>query len=379
VKIAYIAASVIPSWTANSVQVMKVCQALTQNGEEVCLFVPGKIVSNWETLSAHYGVTTCFPIRWVGFVPAIKKVDFVLSSLLKARRWKADLVYTRLLWAAVIAKDMGFPVILEIHDRPIGHMGARLLRNLVRSKGRKKIVLITHALKTILESEYQLEFKADDLIIAPDGVDLERYVKKYSPAQARKLLGLEEKITAVYSGGFYGGRGLEVLIDLAKHFPEVQFLWVGGKEDIVIHWKTIIDQAQITNIQLTGFVENKLLPLYQMAADVLLMPYGKMIAGSSGGNIADVSSPMKMFEYMASGRVILTSDLPVLREVLNDSNAVFYFPEDLIDLIDKFADLIKDESTRKRIADQALQDVSQYSWQERMKRIIQSLGSTYGS
>jgi glycosyltransferase involved in cell wall biosynthesis len=379
VKIAYIAASVIPSWTANSVQVMKVCQALTQNGEEVCLFVPGKKVTGWEKLSAHYGITIRFLIRWVGFVPAFKKVDFVISSLLKARRWKSDLVYTRLLWAAVIAKDMGFPVILEIHDRPTGRMGARLLRNLVRSNGWKKIVLITQALKTILGSEYRLEFKADELIIAPDGVDLERYEKKFSPAQARKMLGLEEKFTAVYSGGFYEGRGLETLKDLAQQFPEVQFLWVGGKEDLVVQWKAIIDQAQISNIQLTGFVENRLLPLYQMAADVLLMPYGKTIAGSSGGNIADVSSPMKMFEYMASGRVILSSDLPVFREVLNNSNAVFYSPEDLDDLKAKFADLIKDESKRKRIEEQALQDVRQYSWQERMKRIIQSLGPNHGA
>ena len=60
-----------------------------------------------------------------------------------------------------------------------------------------------------------------------------------------------------------------------------------------------------------------------------MMPYGKMVAGSSGGNIAEVSSPMKMFEYMASGRVILTSDIPVLREVLNENNAVFYIPEDI--------------------------------------------------
>lgn len=71
-KIAYIAASVLPSWTANSVQVMKVCQALTQNGHEVTLYVPGKTRSTWEALSAHYGVTTEFPIIWIGFVPALR-------------------------------------------------------------------------------------------------------------------------------------------------------------------------------------------------------------------------------------------------------------------------------------------------------------------
>ena len=32
---------------------------------------------------------------------------------------------------------------------------------------------------------------------------------------------------------------------------------------------------------------------------------------------------MKMFEYMAAGRAIVSSDLPVIREVLNERNAVF--------------------------------------------------------
>ena len=103
------------------------------------------------------------------------------------------------------------------------------------------------------------------------------------------------------------------------------------------------------------------------------MPYGKTIAGSSGGNIADVSSPMKMFEYMASGRVILTSDLPVLREVLNVNNAAFYRSGDLHDLIMKFADLINNESRRNELAAQALIDVHAFSWQARMKKIIKTM------
>ena len=374
-KIAYIAASVIPSWTANSVQVMKVCQALTQNGEQVTLYVPGKSSCSWEELAAHYGVTTVFPIKWVVFSPAFKKIDFVLSALQQARRQKCELVYTRLLWAAVIAELMGFPVIFEIHDRPMGRMGSRLLKWLVKSRGTKRIVLITHALKRILEAENQLTFKTEEIFIAPDGVDLERYAEKLTPAEARKQLRLDEKFTAVYSGGFYEGRGLEILKDLASNFPQVQFLWVGGKEDVVDRWKADIAKAQIGNVLLTGFVENKLLPLYQMAADILLMPYGKTIAGSSGGDIAEVSSPMKMFEYMASGRVILTSDIPVLHEVLNGSNALFYNPENIDDLNSKFADLISDESKRKKLADHALQDVRGYTWQERMKRILLSVES----
>jgi glycosyltransferase involved in cell wall biosynthesis len=189
-------------------------------------------------------------------------------------------------------------------------------------------------------------------------------------------LGLEEKFTAVYSGGFYEGRGLSTLKELAQRLPEVQFVWVGGRDNVVSKWKEDLEKEEIHNILLTGFVDNNKLPLYQMAADILLMPYGKMVAGSSGGNIAEVSSPMKMFEYMASGRVILTSDIPVLREVLNENNAAFYVPEDINDLVKKFTELMNNASMREGFSKRALQDVQQYSWQDRMSKIMHSMEKT---
>jgi len=80
--------------------------------------------------------------------------------------------------------------------------------------------------------------------------------------------------------------------------------------------------------------------LYQAAADVLLMPYSSSFGGSGGGNIARVSSPLKMFEYLASGRAILASDIPVLREVLTDKTACFYQPENFKHLCQQFSALV---------------------------------------
>ena len=372
-RIAYIAASVILSWTANSVQVMKVCQALTQNGDEVHLFVPGEIVTSWDDLRSHYGIQNGFPVHWLKFNPLLKKLDFVFTALKQAKELRLDLVYTRLLWAAFLASWMRLPVILEVHDRPIGRMGPWLFRRFLKAQVTKRIVIITHALKTILEQEYHLQFNPGETLVAPDGVDLERYARKVDASTARSQLGMDDRFTAVYSGGFYEGRGLESLVELAIRFPDVRFLWVGGKKDIVKNWERILADARVQNIRLTGFVLNEQLPLYQMAADILLMPYGKVIAGSSGGNIADVSSPMKMFEYMATGRVILTSDMPVLREVLNETNAAFYTSEDLQSLEKVFATLIQDESMRNRLARQALIDVEKYSWRKRMQTIMTSV------
>jgi len=103
---------------------------------------------------------------------------------------------------------------------------------------------------------------------------------------------------------------------------------VGGNPADTASWIDRLEQDAVKNVKLTGFVPNAELPLYQAAADVLLMPYEKSIAGSGGGNSAEICSPMKMFDYLASGRVILASDLPVFHEVLNENNAIFCPPED---------------------------------------------------
>ena len=375
-KIAYIATSSIPSSTANSIQVMKVCQALTQNGEDVHLYIPGSGEFDWPQLKKQYGLSSQFAIHRIQSLKPLKRFDFILTALHQAKKAGAQVIYTRMLWVARAAQLQQIPVFLELHDLPAGRFGKTLFSRFLASRSKKKLVLITAALGRVIETKFNLHIPAASMIVAPDGVDLERYNDLPDQATARQSLGLQPTLTAVYTGGFYKGRGLELLQRLAEAFPQVQFLWVGGKPEAVAEWQTILHNQQIYNITLTGFCPNEQLPLFQAAADVLLMPFGKTVSGSSGGNTADVCSPMKMFEYMAAGRCILTSDLPVLREVLNENNASFYTPEDFEELKSKFALLISSPELRHKLAAQAKADSLQYSWRERMRKIITTLGET---
>jgi glycosyltransferase involved in cell wall biosynthesis len=369
-KIAYIATSSIPSSTANSIQVMKVCQALTQLGHEAHLFIPGSGELKWDELTRQYGLTTRFSIARIDSIKALRRFDFILKALELARALKVDAVYTRMLWVAVIAQLRRVPVMLELHDVPSGRLGKPLFLRYLNSNSKKLTILITSALGKVIEKRFELTLPDTTIMVAPDGVDTERYQALPDVVEARRQLGLKENLTAVYTGGFYMGRGLELLVELAKAFPQVQFLWVGGKPEAVAGWKTVIDNLNLENIQLTGFIPNEQLPLYQAAGEILLMPFGKSISGSSGGNTAEVCSPLKMFEYMSAGRAILTSDLPVLREVLNESNALFYAIEDFEDLKAKFTILMNDAERRDQLARQARTDVVQYTWQERMQKIV---------
>jgi glycosyltransferase involved in cell wall biosynthesis len=209
--------------------------------------------------------------------------------------------------------------------------------------------------------------------IAPNGADPDRYQALPDSAALRQELGLPPGLLVAYTGHFYAGRGAELLFQLAQRFPQVHFLWVGGRPEELHIWQARLETAGVRNVLLTGFIENRRLPRYQAAADILLMPYERAIAGSSGGDSAEICSPMKMFDYLAAGRAILSSDLPVLHEVLNERNAVFCPPEDVDAWQQALAALLADAGRRQQLGQQARRDAQRYTWRGRAERALQGM------
>lgn len=358
---------------------MKACQALAQLGHDVYLIVPGKEGASWEKLAVHYGLETQFDLDWLPARPRLRRYDFCLSAVLRARALKADLVYIWPLQAAVFALLWRLPVLLELHGPPEGRFGPALFRLFLRLRpvsrngvpGNKRCLPITGALAGYLERVYRYRFSPGEAVISPNGVDLERYRDLPNPAEARQQLGMPDQLTAGYTGHLYAGRGLGLLLELARSFPLIQFMWVGGRPEDVEEWKGRLSREGIRNVSLLGFVENSKLPLYQAAADILLMPYERVIAGSGGGNSAEYCSPMKMFEYMACGRAILSSDLPVIREVLNERNAILCPPEDAPAWIRAFSELVSDPHKIASLGEVARKDVQPFTWKGRAQRALE--------
>lgn len=362
-KIACISPATIPSDTANSIQAMKVAQAFLQVGQEVILLVPGQQPSVMPDLSAHYGLRLVPQVKWIGG----RRRLFPWLAALRARREKADLIHTWAIQSAVLGLLLGLPVLFEAHELPSGHFGPLWYRLFLFLPGRKRLLPITDALRRALEARYG-PIRNGETVIAPDGVDLERYETLPDPASARRLLGLRLAPTVLCTGHLYAGRGADLFLALAERFPQVSFIWVGGRPADVEAWKQ--RAAHLQNVTFTGFVPNEHIPLYQAAGDILLMPYGRTVSTSSGGSTAEVCSPMKMFEYMAAGRAILTSDLPVLREVLDETMAVFCPPEAVEAWEVALGALLADEMRRQVLGQNARRTVQAYSWVERAQRIL---------
>jgi len=367
-----IAGARIPSDTANSIQVMKVCQALAQLGHQVTLIVPAlPTVLNPPApdLQTLYGLHTPFDIEYLPAMGAAGRRLFTLQAVRRALALGGDLIYTWFPQSAVFALLAGKAAIFEIHEpasTPIGRLWYRLFAAL---PGKKRLVSITQALVQILKRDYHIRLKPEDIVIGPNGVELERFASLPDPQMARRQIGLPASPAIVCAGHLYAGRGASLFLTLAASTPEAHFVWVGGRPQDVTAWRE--KAAGLSNVTFTGFVPHEQIPLYQAAGDILLMPYERTIAGSSGGDSSTFCSPMKMFEYMAAGRAILTSDLPVIREVLDESMAVFCPPEDAPAWQEALYTLLHEPARRQALGENARRAAQKYTWLARAKRTLE--------
>src|SRR6266540_1982715 len=176
-NIVAVAGSAIPSNTANSLQVMKACQALVQLGHNVTLLTLGsKNIS--VNLQTHYGLQTQFSIEWLA---SSNRRRFTWDAVRRTRALKADLLYSWFPQSAVFGLLSKLPVIFEIHMQPTGLFGPLWHRTFANLRGRKRLVSITRALVELLERDFHMHFSSEDVVIAPNGVDLEHFASLPDP------------------------------------------------------------------------------------------------------------------------------------------------------------------------------------------------------
>ena len=397
-RISLIAPTFLPSRRANTIQVMKMAEAFVELGKVVQVLVPetGRIEGadgssrgqpagfppDWVGLAEHYGLAQPFDVHWLPAAGWLRGYDFAMRALRRHQQWQGTLVFTRHPQTAALASLQGAPAILELHDLPAGLMGPNLLRLFLRGRGGLRTVVITHALSKGLRDRYRFPASSNFMLITPDAVDLRRYHDLPNPGAARKILSAKEdkplplfpdRFTIGYTGHLYPGRGTGMIISLAERLPQYDFLVVGGAPDDFYRFQSEGQARGLKNLFPIGFVPNADLPLYQAACDVLLMPYQSVVSASSGGDIAGVLSPMKLFEYLASGRVILSSDLPVLREVLGRENAVLLPAGDLSAWETAIIELDSNEAKRAQLGAQARLDAENYTWIKRAGMVLKDL------
>jgi glycosyltransferase involved in cell wall biosynthesis len=158
---------------------------------------------------------------------------------------------------------------------------------------------------------------------------------------------------------------------MAARLPEMGFLLAGGEPNDIERLHHSVKTMGLQNVSVHGFIPNAALPRYHAACDAFLMPYQRRVAASSGGDIARYLSPMKLFEYMACGRPILSSDLPVFGEVLSPENAILLPPDNVDAWVNTLLSLRLDPQRCASLGEQARRDASRYTWEARARKILE--------
>src|SRR5690606_35834822 len=132
------------------------------------------------------------------------------------------------------------------------------------------------------------------------------------------------------------------------------------------------DTNSFSNAKFYGKIPYSQIPQALNTFDIGLLPNQPDVIMLGGDNIGKYTSPMKLFEYMASGKVIVASDLPVIREILKDDYNALLVPHDDVNAwVSAINRLNSDRDLYKKLQKQAYSDVCDfYSYEARAKRII---------
>ena len=146
-----------------------------------------------------------------------------------------------------------------------------------------------------------------------------------------------------------------------------------GERDIVDSLRK--DSLLPGNIRLHGFVPPSDTAKLSLAFDVLLAPYQPQVITAGGGETAKWMSPLKLFDYMATGKPILCSDLPVLREIIQNNRNGLMLPDNDSGAWAKALERLSiDPAERNRLGSTAREDfLARFTWDARARRVLNGL------
>lgn len=293
------------------------------------------------------------------------------------REQKITHVYARearLLFAIIFWNTLFFRLpliyIYEVHALLARSMLDRLVDRYL-AKRVHHFLFLTRTLRDAFVSAYRP--LSTSLVVSGDAVDLAIFDSAADRNNARATFDLPQNVFLLgYTGNFRTlgmDKGLhDILLALRELPAHVRFVAIGGNDADIAYYQMEACAAGVADrVQLLPRVSQAELAICQRACDILLMPFPNRT------HFAQYMSPLKLFEYMASDRPIVATDLPSLRDVLSENNAVLVPPDDPRALAQGIRRLLDDPAFGVRLAAQAHQDVKKYTWDERVRGILQIL------
>jgi len=386
-KLLYLANARMPTEKAHGYQIAKMCACYAQRGVSVALIVPTRRNALKEDVFTYYGIAHNFRvqkltlpdcIRWSPYIGAWAYWLQTLVYALRVGVMRIDddtVVLTRQPEVVWLMRLRGKKTVYECHDwLPKGRekLYVRFLR-----KANGIITTNSHIKRRFVASG----FEERNILVAPNGIDLGVFALTISKEDARAQLDIDnalkkklhQSVMLLYTGSYTTmgvDKGIHTILEALKELhTQIRFVAVGGNEKDIARYRREAKEADVADqVYLFGRKNQHLLAIYQRAADVLLMPFPKK------AHYAYYMSPLKTFEYMASGVPIIASDLPSMREILDETSCTFCAPDNAHNLAEKINFVLSQRESMQQKAIRAREIVATYTWEKRAERILQWIG-----
>ncbi len=369
-KLCYVSNIRLPTEKAHGLQIMKMCEAFTHQGIETELVVSRRKNHLTDDPFHFYTIATRFQIARIGsidllWLPFFKKCWFLVQNITfyfsvkkYFSRKNSQIYYTRDVLIAAWASRRIPNMFYEIHSLP------KKVRRIHRKAwtGARGIIAISQGIKDALISYGIPESK---ILVAHDAVDIQQFQILESKQECRAKLQLPQAQKIVlYTGHLYEWKGANLLAEAAEKLPEtIHLYFVGGtNEDIELFKRKYPYQ----NIHIVGWQSHDVIPYWLRAADFVVLPT------SAKEKIGDVyTSPLKLFEYIASGTPIIASQTQSIQEILKPGDATFFQPDDVSDLVEKIRSSIENNNGAQEDAAKKLAKNFDLSWDSRAEKILE--------
>jgi len=378
IKIAYISDQQFPIEKADAEQVVNTVSALISEGLNMRLVIPRDWrnigvpkESRLQHLAGFYHLSNGLLTKELKHLPLTKlrleKYPHGVIAPLWAKWHGAEIVYTRNPLPAYFARLLGLKVVFETYrfygkkNRWLGKLLARL------SRSDKFLGIITHS-QMSRDSLVSLGIDKDKLAVVHNGFNPDLFAEPMTKSQAREQLGLagHQKI-ACYTGRLDRDKGIESLLELAAKTPEITYLFIGKMQKDPRDWIARVAASRgLQNVITLPWKPAEKLVHYLFAADVLLIPPTAAPLTRGGKTVL----PIKLFSYLAAGRVIFAPKLPDSEGLLNEQNSVRVEPDNPEKAAAAMRRIFTDANWASALAARAQKDAQQLTWQARAKKII---------
>jgi glycosyltransferase involved in cell wall biosynthesis len=305
--------------------------------------------------------------------------DWRVGSQLQRRlaRGAYDAVYERYslfhICGVRAGRRYGLPVILEVNGTAhemAEYFGLRLKRRALRVEDAAlamadAIVVVSQALQSELA---EAGVPRGKLEILPNGVDATAFPQHLDGIGVRQRYNLGHGPVVGFVGSFAPWHDLATLIqafELICHHHDARLLIIGDGDTRPALEAEVRQRGLESRVTFVGSLPHHLVPEHLAAMDVAVAPYPRIERFHF--------SPMKVFEYMAAGRAVVTVALGELNRLMSgEERALFYEPGDVASLGRAIDALLTNHALRSRLGRNGREWVlRERSWTGNARRIVE--------